>query len=89
VEQRAFSGLGQSFVRYVCARGEGLPRHQHDVDHLTIVAAGRIVARTDERSLERGPDDAPIIFRAGRFHEIEALEDGTVVLNVFSGTASP
>jgi quercetin dioxygenase-like cupin family protein len=83
VDQRAFSALGQSFVRYVCARGEGLPRHQHDVDHLTIVAAGRVVARTDERVLERGPADPPILFRANRAHEIEALEDGTVVLNVF------
>ncbi len=83
MDQRAFSALGQSFVRYVCARGEGLPRHQHDVDHLTIVAAGRVVARTDERVLERGPADPPILFRANRAHEIEALEDGTVVLNVF------
>ncbi len=87
MEQQAFSALGQSFVRYVCARGEGLPRHQHDVDHLTIVAAGRVVARTDDRVVERGPLDAPILFRAGRAHEIEALEDGTVMLNVFAGGA--
>jgi len=85
VDQQAFAALGQSFVRYVCARGESLPRHQHDVDHLTIVAAGRVVARTDARVLERGPADPPILFRANRYHEIEALEDGTVILNVFSG----
>jgi quercetin dioxygenase-like cupin family protein len=89
VQTRVFSGIGCTFQRYALMRGERIDRHQHDVDHLTIIAAGRAVARTDERSLERGPDDAPIIFRAGRFHEIEALEDGTVVLNVFSGTASP
>lgn len=83
MEQQAFAALGQTFVRYACARGEGLPRHQHDVDHLTIVAAGRIVARTDERTLERGPGDPPILFRAHRAHELEALEDGTVILNVF------
>lgn len=85
MDQQAFAALGQSFVRYVCARGEGLPRHQHDVDHLTIVAAGRVVARTDERVLERGTADPPILFRANRAHEIEALEDGTVILNVFAG----
>ena len=27
VEQHSFAALGQSFVRYVCARGEGLPAH--------------------------------------------------------------
>jgi quercetin dioxygenase-like cupin family protein len=85
VEHRVFSGLGCFFQRYDLARGEVIARHNHEVDHLTIVAAGRAIARTDERSLERGPADAPILFRAGRFHEIEALEDGTVVLNVFSG----
>jgi quercetin dioxygenase-like cupin family protein len=83
VEQRVFAGLGCSFQRYDLARGEGLPVHQHDVDHLTVVAAGRIVARTDTRTLEVGPNDKPILFRAGRAHEIEALEDGTVVLNIF------
>lgn len=88
MDQQAFTALGQSFVRYVCARGEGLPRHQHDVDHLTIVAAGRILARTDDRTVERGPTDPPILFRAHRAHEIEALEDDTVVLNVFAGSAS-
>jgi quercetin dioxygenase-like cupin family protein len=85
MEQRAFTGLGCSFQRYVLARGEGLAMHQHDVDHLTIVAAGRIIARNDERVVERGPADAPILFRANRAHEIEAIEDGTVVLNVFAG----
>ncbi len=86
MQQHAFSALGQSFVRYVCARGESLPRHQHDVDHLTIIAAGRVIARTDERAIECGPADHPILFRANRAHEIEALEDGTVFINVFAGT---
>lgn len=89
MEQRAFSGLGCSFQRYDLARGEGLPMHQHDVDHLTVVAAGRIAVRTEARAVERGPADAPILFRAGRAHEIEAIEDGTVVLNVFAGEPVP
>ena len=89
MEQRAFAGLGCSFQRYAMARGEGLPRHQHDVDHLTMVAAGRIAVRTDARTVERGPADAPILFRAGRAHEIEAIEDNTVILNVFAGEPVP
>lgn len=85
MEQRAFAGLGCSFQRYDLARGEGLPMHQHDVDHLTVIAAGRIAVRTESRAVERVPTDAPILFRAGRAHEIEALDDGTVVLNIFAG----
>lgn len=79
------SAMGMRIDRYTFARGEGLPRHQHDEDHLTIVATGRIVAHTDSRSLEAGPTDKPILFRSGRAHEIKALEDGTVVLNIFRG----
>lgn len=88
MDQHLFEALGQSFVRYIFEKGEGLPRHQHNVDHLTIVAAGRVVARTDDRVLERGPSDAPILFRAGRSHEVFALENETVILNVFPGVAS-
>jgi quercetin dioxygenase-like cupin family protein len=86
VEQHSFSAMGQTYVRYVFSRGEGLPKHQHDVDHLTIVAAGKIKASTDARQIERGPTDSPILFRANRAHEIEALEDDTVILNVFETT---
>lgn len=79
------SAMGMRIDRYTFSHGEGLPIHQHDEDHLTVVATGRIVARTDTRTLEVGPTDKPILFRAGRAHEIKALEDGTIVLNIFRG----
>lgn len=85
MQQHSFSAMGQTYIRYVFATGEGLPKHIHDVDHLTIVAAGRIKAATDTREVERTPSDPPILFRASRFHEIVALEDNTIVLNVFGG----
>ena len=81
---RQFSALGSRFDRYEFAAGEGLPAHQHDEDHLTLVVSGRIVARSGGKEIERGPDDTPILFRAGRMHEIVALDNDTVVLNVFS-----
>jgi len=77
--------MGQTYVRYVFGKGEGLPKHIHDVDHLTIVAAGSIKAVSDTRELERTPQDPPILFRASKYHEIVALEDNTIVLNVFGG----
>ena len=76
--------MGMRIDRYVFARGEGLVPHQHDEDHLTIVASGRIVARSGDREVERNALDTPILFRAGRTHSIEAVEDDTVVLNIFS-----
>jgi quercetin dioxygenase-like cupin family protein len=85
VEQHSFSAMGQTYIRYVFSTGEGLPKHIHDVDHLTIVASGKIKASTDTKEVERTPQDPPILFRASRFHEIIALEDNTVVLNVFEG----
>lgn len=79
-----FTAMGVRIDRYVFARGEGLKPHQHDEDHLTVVGAGSILARSGDREVERGPLDTPILFRAERTHSIEALEDGTVVLNIFS-----
>ncbi len=81
---RQFSALGSRFDRYEFAAGEGLPAHQHDEDHLTLVVAGRIIARSGGKEVERGPEGTPILFRAGRMHEIVALDNDTVVLNVFS-----
>lgn len=84
MDTHAFEAMGSSFVRYECARGEMLPRHTHEEDHLTVIAAGSLVVRTDDKVVTRGPKDAPILFRAGRYHEIEAVEDGTVFLNIFA-----
>ncbi len=83
MDVHTFGALGCAFQRYSLAAGETIDRHQHEVDHLTIVASGRIVATTDDRSVERGPLDPPVLFRANRYHDIQAIEDGTVVLNVF------
>jgi quercetin dioxygenase-like cupin family protein len=77
--------MGCTYIRYVFSVGEGLPIHVHDVDHLTIVSSGRIRASSGSRTIERSPFDAPILFKANNHHEIVALEDDTVILNVFLG----
>jgi hypothetical protein len=85
MNQHIFSAFGQTYVRYVFNVNEGLSMHMHDVDHLTIVASGRIIATTDSRSVEKSPNDTPILFKAHRRHEIKALEKNTVIINVFKG----
>jgi len=48
-----------------------------------IVLAGRVRVTThDGDDLEYGPGDNAVIFRAPRFHAIEALEPSSI-LNVF------
>lgn len=62
--------------------GEGLPRHEHDYAHLTMCHAGSCIVRKEGRSLVMTKDTKPVNLTAKEWHEIEALEDGTVFVNV-------
>lgn len=64
--------------------GEGLPRHEHAYSHLTMCHAGRCVVRKEGRELVMTKDTQPVNLLANEWHEIEALEDGTVFVNVFA-----
>jgi quercetin dioxygenase-like cupin family protein len=64
--------------------GEGLPRHEHKYEHLTMCHSGKCVIRKNgiEKIIDKYTQ--PINLKANEWHEIEALEDGTVFVNVFS-----
>jgi quercetin dioxygenase-like cupin family protein len=64
--------------------GEGLPQHQHIYAHLTVCHAGSIKVSNERRSLVMTKDTQPVNLVANEWHEIEALEDGTVFVNVFA-----
>jgi quercetin dioxygenase-like cupin family protein len=64
--------------------GQGLPRHEHLYSHLTICTAGRCVVRKEGRQLEMTKDTQPVNLTANEWHEIEALENETVFINVFA-----
>jgi quercetin dioxygenase-like cupin family protein len=64
--------------------GEGIPRHDHAYAHATVCYAGRIRVTKERVQVELTKDDQPVVLRAGEWHEIEALEDGTVFTNVFA-----
>ena len=64
--------------------GEGLLRHQHIYSHLTMCHAGSVIVRKDGRELVMTKDTQPVNLVADEWHEIEALEDGTVFVNVFA-----
>ena len=66
--------------------GEGLPRHEHLYSHLTMCHAGSIKISNERRSLVVTKDTQPVNLVANEWHELEALEDGTVFVNVFAET---
>ena len=65
-------------------KGEGLPRHEHTWAHATMCHAGSCIVRKEGRSLVMNKETQPINLTANEWHEIEALEDGTVFVNVFA-----
>jgi len=69
---------------YHANKGEGLPRHEHLYSHLTMCHSGSCLVRNERRSLVMTKDTQPVNLVASEWHEIEALEDGTVFVNVFA-----
>jgi quercetin dioxygenase-like cupin family protein len=69
---------------YHANAGEGLPKHEHAYTHLTMCHAGKCIVRKEGRELVMTKDTQPVNLIAGEWHEIEALEDGTVFVNVLA-----
>jgi quercetin dioxygenase-like cupin family protein len=65
-------------------KGEGLPKHQHAYSHLTMCHAGSCIIRKERIEKIIDKNTQPINLKENEWHEIEALEDGTVFVNVFS-----
>jgi quercetin dioxygenase-like cupin family protein len=64
--------------------GEGLPKHSHDYSHVTMCNAGSCLVSLEGRAHTIDKDSKPLNLPANEWHEIEALEDGTVFVNVFA-----
>lgn len=69
---------------YHCDKGQGLFRHEHPFAHLTMCHAGSCIIRKENRELVMTKDTQPVNLTANEWHELEALEDGTVFVNVFA-----
>jgi quercetin dioxygenase-like cupin family protein len=77
---------GTTLNVYHAATGEGLPKHSHTFSHLTMCHAGSVRVSNERRSLVMTKNTQPVNLVAGEWHEIEALEEGTVFVNVFAET---
>jgi hypothetical protein len=69
---------------YHANKGEGLPKHEHNFAHLTMCHAGSFILRKEGLEKIVDKNTQPIILKELEWHEIEALEDGTVFVNSFS-----
>ena len=75
---------GTTLNIYHANKGEGLLRHEHTYAHLTMCHAGSIAIRKEGKEVVRTKDNQPVNLVANEWHEIEALEDGTVFVNMFA-----
>lgn len=75
---------GATLCIFHANKGEGLPRHQHEFAHLTMCHAGSCVIRKEGIEKIITKETTPINLKEVEWHEIEALEDGTVFANVFA-----
>jgi len=69
---------------YHADKGEGLPKHEHSWSHATICMAGSCMVRKEGKELMINKLSQPLDLSANEWHEIEALENGTVFVNVFA-----
>jgi len=69
---------------YHANKGEGLPKHSHTYAHSTMCHAGSCALRKEGKEVVVTKDTQPINLKEIEWHEIEALEDGTVFVNIFS-----
>ena len=65
-------------------KGEGIPKHSHEYSHATMCHAGSCKVSLEGREYIINKDSMPLNLLGGEYHEIEALEDGTVFVNVFA-----
>lgn len=79
-----FTYDGTQLNIYHANKGEGLPQHSHTYAHAAVCHAGRCIVRKEKKELIMDKMTQPVNLVANEWHEIEALEDNTVFVNVFA-----
>jgi quercetin dioxygenase-like cupin family protein len=84
IPRHSFTYDGAQINVYHANKGEGLPKHEHMYSHATVCHSGSCIVRVEGKELVMTKDTQPVNLSAGKWHEIEALEDNTVFVNVFA-----
>jgi quercetin dioxygenase-like cupin family protein len=79
-----FTYQGAQINVFHANKNEGLPKHEHIWKHATICHNGSCAIRIEGKERIVTKDDGPFNLPANEWHEIEALEDNTVFVNVFA-----
>ena len=80
----SFTYDGAQLNVYHADKGQGLPNHSHVFSHATICHNGSCLVSLEGRSYTIDKNSQPLDLPANEWHEIEALEDETVFVNVFA-----
>jgi quercetin dioxygenase-like cupin family protein len=87
--KHSFTYDGAMLNVYHVNKGEGLTRHQHEYSHATICHNGSCAIRMEGKEKIINKHSGAFNLPANEWHEIEALENNTVFVNVFAhGKAS-
>jgi len=73
--------LGVVINTYEANAGEGIPMHTHLFSHGTVCQTGSCKITIDENSFVI-PSGMFYEMPANTAHEIEAMEDGTIIINI-------
>jgi quercetin dioxygenase-like cupin family protein len=82
--KHAFTYDGATLQIYHANKGQGLPKHEHIYNHATVCNSGSCVIRLENKELIMTKETQPVNLLGGKWHEIEALENETVFVNVFA-----
>lgn len=61
---------------------QGHAKHDHVYPHVTFCTAGRAIVRKEGFETVIDKNSPPILIKELEWHEVEAIEDGTVLINV-------
>jgi quercetin dioxygenase-like cupin family protein len=81
-----FDYAGARHNVYNVNKGEGLPKHEHTFKHVSICHSGSCVIRKENLEKVIDKNSGAFDLKANEWHEIEALEDNTVFVNIFAVT---
>ena len=82
--RHSFTYDGAQINVYHADKGQGLEKHHHTYSHATMCNSGSCFVSLEGRNYTMTKNSQPLNLPAGEWHEIEALEDGTVFVNIFA-----
>lgn len=68
---------------YHADKNQGLPYHSHIYSHAVACCSGSCILRLRNKVVIIDKNSQPVNLPANVYHEIEAIEDGSVFVNIF------